>query len=138
MDGIETGDLRARLQSSLLWAERFRAEVEQQWQSQSSLAAGLAHDFNNLLSAIQGNVDLSLMNPLLSGELRYNLEQISKATEQAARLARQVLDCSRTNEGGLPPLNLNESLRQLRYGMMKAGVGDRVEFKLDRTVPLVR
>jgi len=138
MDGIETDDLRARLQSSLLWGERFRAEVEQQRQSQSSLASGLAHDFNNLLSAIQGNVDLSLMNPLISGELRYNLGQISKATDQAARLTRQVLDCSRTNESGLPPLNLNESLRQLRCGMMKAGVGERVEFSLDRTVPLVR
>jgi len=137
-DGIETADLRIRLHAAVRWAERFQEELDHQQQAQSTLSAGLAHDYNNLLSAIQGNIDLSLMDPRVTTGLRYNLEQISMATQKAADLTRQVLDSSRAQQGVAPALNVNESIRRLHGRIATAAAGCGVEVRLDREVQLVR
>jgi CheY-like chemotaxis protein len=137
-DGIEAADLKIRLHAAVRWAERFQEELDHQQQAQSTLSGGLAHDYNNLLSAIQGNIDLSLMDPKVTTGLRYNLEQISLATQKAADLTRQVLDSSRFQPGVAPALNVNESVRRLRGKMTAAAGGRGVEVRLDRAAPLAR
>ncbi len=60
-----------------------------------SLAGGIAHEFNNLLQAIRGYGQYA-MQGLLPAEQRYqDLEQVIKASDQAAILTRQLLGFSR-------------------------------------------
>jgi CheY-like chemotaxis protein len=148
-DGMETAELEARLRRAVWWhrhAAREKARVCGEWKqrvelsrrTQRSVAFGLAHDFNNLLSVIQGNVDLSLMNPSLSGEIRYNLSQISQAAQSAAGLAIQVLDLSRAERQPAAGVKLNEALRALRGMIRDASGGRAVEFRFDEQIPAVR
>jgi len=59
------------------------------------LAGGIAHDFNNLLTAISGFSEL-LMEQLDKGSpLRKDLQEIEKASAQAASLTQQLLAFSR-------------------------------------------
>lgn len=147
-DGVETAEIETRLRRAV-WRRRHvaqeKAKVLAEWKqrldlsrrTQRAVAFGLAHDFNNLLSVIQGNVDLSLMSPSLSGEIRYNLNQISQAAQSAARLARQVLDLSRAERELAARVDLNEALRALRGMIRDASDGKVVEFNLDEQIPKV-
>ena len=71
------------------------------------LASGVAHDFNNLLTIVGSYADL-LMQQLAPDEShRADVQQIKRAAERAASLARQLLLFSR----GLPHTPARVSLR---------------------------
>lgn len=145
---LKTDDLANRLLVASHWARTRASGAHRSWTAQqeaetqrrllASLAVGLAHDFNNLLSAIQGNVDLSLMNPALATDLRYNLEQIGMASQRAAQLTRQVLEYSRPEEGGSSKLDLVECVRRLRRPVRDCAGGRSVEFHLDKATGWVK
>ncbi|MBM4431933.1 MAG: response regulator, partial [Chloroflexi bacterium] len=59
------------------------------------LAAGVAHDFNNILTVILLQATLSLDQPDLPLSLRERLTAISRQTQRASELVRQILDFSR-------------------------------------------
>ncbi len=67
----------------------------QKMEAVGRLAGGVAHDFNNLLTVIKGYAELLVMSPADTGTYQRNLEQISKATDRAAALTRQLLAFSR-------------------------------------------
>src|SRR5205807_3381617 len=77
---------RKSLESQLRQAQRM--------ETIGRLAGGVAHDFNNLLTVIKGYCDLLLESKPASGALP-QLQHISKASEQAASLTRQLLAFSR-------------------------------------------
>lgn len=79
----------------------------QKMEAVGRLAGGVAHDFNNLLTIIKGYAELLLSNLGEQDRLRYDVEQIEKAGEQAASLTHQLLIFSR--QGVIQPkvLNLN-------------------------------
>jgi signal transduction histidine kinase len=52
------------------------------------LAGGVAHDFNNALTIVLGSADLALTDRSLSAEVRACLEDITRASKQAADLTR--------------------------------------------------
>ncbi len=91
--------------------EKYRTERElrkmQKLESIGVLAGGIAHDFNNILTSILGNVSLALAHLGRDGErggegeVRPLLEQAERATEQAGKLARQLLTFAK---GGDPVL----------------------------------
>lgn len=147
--GLAAAELGARLRTAAWWFGRLAAEkdaITAEWRQRlelsrrthESLAFGLAHDFNNLLSVIQGNVDLSRMNPSLGRKLRYNLEQISEAALRAADLARHVLDLSKTGGRAAESVNLNQMLRVLRGVIRESAAAAPIEFNLDEGLPAVR
>jgi two-component system cell cycle sensor histidine kinase/response regulator CckA len=77
-------------------------------------ASGVAHDFNNLLTIVRSYADL-LMYQLGADESRMaDLQQIKRATERAASLARQLLFFSRRSPQAPRRLRVAAFLVELR------------------------
>jgi two-component system cell cycle sensor histidine kinase/response regulator CckA len=77
-------------------------------------ASGVAHDFNNLLTIVRSYADL-LMDQVGTEESRVaDLQQIKRATERAASLARQLLLFSRRSPQAPHRLNVGAFLIELR------------------------
>lgn len=75
-----------------------RAELQraQQLKLMGSLACGVAHDFNNLITAIMGFAELAGDSVARSdAALLDNLEQITRASQRAGGLTRQLLSFAR-------------------------------------------
>lgn len=77
-------------------------------------ASGVAHDFNNLLTIVRSYADL-LMSELGADESRVSdLQQIKRATDRAASLARQLLLFSRRSPQAPRHLRVGAFLLELR------------------------
>jgi PAS domain S-box-containing protein len=77
-------------------------------------ASGVAHDFNNLLTIVRSYADL-LMYQIGPDESRMaDLQQIKRATERAASLARQLLLFSRRSPQAPRRLRVSVLLLELR------------------------
>ncbi|HJU68636.1 MAG TPA: PAS domain S-box protein [Gemmatimonadaceae bacterium] len=77
-------------------------------------ASGVAHDFNNLLTIVRSYADL-LMYQLGADESRMaDLQQIKRATDRAASLARQLLLFSRRSPQAPRRLHVGAFLVELR------------------------
>lgn len=63
-----------------------------------TLAGGIAHDFNNILAAIFGYIEMALFDLPEKSLLRYNLEQVLKASGRAKDLVKQILVFSRQTQ----------------------------------------
>ncbi len=79
------------------------------------LAGGVAHDFNNMLTVILGNVQVSLAEEELSGELHASLAEIENAAQRSADLTRQLLAFARKQTIAPEVLDLNDTIE----GMLK-------------------
>ncbi|HYQ89971.1 MAG TPA: response regulator [Candidatus Binatia bacterium] len=67
----------------------------QKLEAVGSLAGGIAHDFNNLLTVI-GGYSAMVLSQLDPGDPKYgHVEEISKASDRAAAMTRQLLAFSR-------------------------------------------
>ena len=119
-------------EAALFKAIRDRDEAEQQLrQSQKMeavgrLAGGVAHDFNNLLTAILGYAELAMDRCGDASPLHAELEQISKAGQQAAGLTRQLLAFSRKQVIAPVVLDLNELVTHSRK-MLQRLIGEDIE-----------
>jgi signal transduction histidine kinase len=119
-DYLVKGDIDGRLVvRALRYAiERGRAEAAerrlleaQRLESLAVLAGGIAHQLNNLLVVIMGNASLAATALDAHDPIREHLVDIEAASQQAARLARQMLAYS--GRGGLlmRMVDLNEIAR---------------------------
>jgi PAS domain S-box-containing protein len=80
----------------------------QKMESVGRLAGGVAHDFNNYLTAVEGYIDLAVLDlPDSDSSERKNLLEARHAAERAANLTRQLLLFSRREPAELKPINLN-------------------------------
>jgi two-component system cell cycle sensor histidine kinase/response regulator CckA len=134
-------DRRERLVSAVQRALRERQErierrklEEQLRQSQKmdaigQLAGGVAHDFNNILTVIQGNAELALKSDQQLNQLtRDFLIQITKASERAAKLTRQLLAFGRKSSVQLESLKLEEVIGNLTK-MLDRIVGEDIRLE---------
>lgn len=71
------------------------------------LAGGIAHDFNNILTGIAGFSDLALEEFPPSSSAREYLLEISRLSERATRLTRQLLTFSRKKRVSATVVDLN-------------------------------
>jgi PAS domain S-box-containing protein len=81
----------------------------QKMEAVGQLAGGVAHDFNNLLTAISGYAGFALDRAGNADEkLRSNILEISRASDRAAGLTRQLLAFSRRQMLQPAVVNLND------------------------------
>jgi PAS domain S-box-containing protein len=79
----------------------------QKMESVGRLAGGVAHDFNNFLTAVEGYIDLALLELPDGGSERKHLLEARHSAERAANLTRQLLLFSRREPLKLRTVNLN-------------------------------
>ncbi len=100
-------------------AEEERRRLENQIQhtqrleSLGVLAGGVAHDFNNLLMAIQGNVDLAMLDLEPDSPVRLPLREALRASQSASDLCGQILSYSGRGRFDLEPLDLSVLVSEL-------------------------
>jgi signal transduction histidine kinase len=93
------------------------------------LAGGISHDFNNLLTVILGYTDISKRTLKEGDPLFRNLEEISKASERAASLTRQLLAFSRKQVMQPKVFDMNIVVSDLRK-MLRRMIGEDVELRV--------
>jgi PAS domain S-box-containing protein len=100
-------------------AEQERRRLENQIQhtqrleSLGVLAGGVAHDFNNLLMAIQGNVELAMLDLEADSPARVSLREALRASQSASDLCGQILSYSGRGCFDMEPLDLSLLVREL-------------------------
>lgn len=90
------------------------------------LAGGIAHDFNNILTAIMGYTTIASTLVEANAPVRERLEQITKASQRAADLTRQLLAFSRKQMLDVKIIDLNEVISDLEK-MLKRLIGEDIE-----------
>jgi PAS domain S-box-containing protein len=129
-DGVATGlcavltDITDRRRAEAETQELTTALVRaQRMDSLGQLAGGIAHDFNNLLAVILNYADF-VAETLEDGHpAADDVAEISRATERAAALTRQLLVFSRHDHLRLEPVDVNEVARQTE-SMLARTLGD--------------
>lgn len=111
----------------------------QKMEAVSRLAGGVAHDFNNLLTIIKGYTELILANLDEQDQLRYDMEQIEKALEQAASLTHQLLIFSRQEVVQPTIFNLNSAVSNTEQ-MLRRVIGRGIDLVtvLDPALELIK
>ena len=95
----------------------------QRMDSLGQLAGGIAHDFNNLLAVILNYADFVAETLEEGHPAADDVAEISRATERAAALTRQLLVFSRHDHLRLEPVDVNEVARQTE-SMLARTLGD--------------
>jgi PAS domain S-box-containing protein len=114
--------------------ERIKAETylrqAQKMEAIGTLAGGIAHDFNNILSAIMGYVELSMMDMTRKSDVKYNLNEIYKASQRAKEVVRQILTFSRQAEQNRQPLKIDPIVKE-SIKMLKASLPSTIQIQQD-------
>lgn len=113
---------RVRLESRLRQATKMEAVGQ--------LAGGVAHDFNNLLQAIQGYLELSLLDVADVSSVKHHVIEAQKALELAATLTRQLLTFSRREAIEVQLVDLNQTVLTLTK-MLRRLLGEQIELVVD-------
>ena len=116
---------QAEEEHALLAAELLQA---QKMEAVGRLAGGIAHNFNNLLTAISGYAELALARLPADSDVRADVEEIKKATERAAAVARSLLAFSRRRVFCRESLDLNEIVSEVG-ALLAQLIGDDVELE---------
>ena len=123
---IERASLVQEVQESLQNLQETQEHLVrvQRMEAVGRLAGGIAHDFNNLLTAIQGYVELLLID-LQGSPAQADLYEIKRASDRAARLIQQLLAFSRKQMLTPTVLDLNELVREVE-SMLRRLIGEDI------------
>ena len=137
----ERGQMRGAVMAFRDVTERARLEEElrqaQTMEAVGRLAAGVAHDFNNLLTAILGHAEL-LKEEARSTTIQSGLDEILRAAERAAEIARQLLSLGRRDRERTLVVDLNEMVQEC-VGVVQSLIGERIALRLSlspRALPI--
>lgn len=97
------------------------------------LAGGIAHEFNNMLTSIGGFARMARRDSGSGERVEMCLDEITRASDRAADLTRQLLDFSRRTSTDNPhPLNLKSMVKELST-FLRPLLGERHPVALDLT-----
>ncbi len=118
---------------------RSKLEHTQRLESLGVMAGGIAHDFNNILTSIMGNAKLAeiKMTGGKRGDSPY-LSRISKASERAADLCRQMLSYSGQGNLEMRPINLSELVHEVA-SLLEVAVAENItiQYHLGKQLPSI-
>ena len=114
---------RGEEERALLQAQLFEA---QKMETVGRFAGGVAHNFNNLLTAISGYSELALAQLPEASDVRTDVEEIKRATERAAVVAKGLLHFSRREQERCGNLDLNEVVSDMET-LLNQLIPSRVE-----------
>jgi len=126
-------DYNARLKAevekhaAIIKQQQEKAFETQKMEAIGLMAGGVAHDFNNKLTVISGYCDILSGKTEPDSPSAGHLRSIMKATEDAARLTRQLLSFSRREMINPQVVSLNAVVVERRE-MLSRIAGERVEF----------
>lgn len=100
----------------------------QKLESVGRLAGGVAHDFNNLLTVIKASLDLAYSELPEDSVARADLQEVSRATDSAARLTQQLLAFSRKQTIAPTTLNLNDIVQRVS-AMLQRLLGEDITLR---------
>jgi len=113
-----------------LRASEERLRHSQRLESIGRLAGGIAHSFNNLLAAVGFHVDLLLERTGSEEYRRRHGEEIRKAADRAAMLARQLLAFSRKQVLQPERLKVGQAVASM-LPMLRRLIGEHIELATD-------
>src|SRR5918994_7053122 len=112
---------RTRTRAALHQSEE-QLRQAQRMDAAGRLAGGVAHDFNNLLTTIRGFSDLLLRDIPADDRRHKDVEQIRKAADRGAVLARQLLSFGRQQALDPRPVELNSVVTSMQ-GLIQRLIG---------------
>lgn len=107
-----------------------RLRHSQKMEAVGQLAAGVAHDFNNILTIVKGHASLLAEDDGLDSVKRESLEHITRASDRAAELTRQLLAFSRKQVMTLSRIDLNQELDAIA-SMLKSLLVEGIELRCE-------
>ena len=110
-----------RLQEAVLHSEKLSTV--------GMLAGSVAHDFKNLLSVINGYCEILRDKLEAVPSARKDLQEIHRAGQKAAGLARQLLEFSRREENESNVVNANTLIREIAE-ILRRAAGESVTVEL--------
>jgi signal transduction histidine kinase/CheY-like chemotaxis protein len=113
-----------------LRASEERLRHSQRLESIGRLAGGIAHSFNNLLAAVGFHVDLLLERTGSEEFRRRHGEEIRKAADRAAMLARQLLAFSRKQVLQPERVRVGQAVASM-LPMLRRLIGEHIELTTD-------
>ena len=126
---LEEANTELRIQM----AERVRAEGNlrqaQKIEALGQLTGGVAHDFNNLLMVIAAGLDM-LERRSNSDDRRRITEAMRQATQRGAKLTRQLLTFSRTEQLKPEVIDLADQIGSMRE-LLDRSLGGEVNVQLE-------
>jgi nitrogen-specific signal transduction histidine kinase/CheY-like chemotaxis protein len=113
--------------------ERRRLELllrqSQKMEALGQLAGGVAHDFNNLLQTILTHAEFAQENLAQDSPAFQDLDQLLRATDMAAGLARQLLAFGRRQVLEPVDLDLNRVVTDLMR-MIRRVIGENIQLEI--------
>ena len=115
-----------------------RLQQAQKLESLGVLAGGIAHDFNNILTVIMGNAEVALKGIGPGSTARKHVSEITKASQRAAELCRQMLAYSGQGRQEVKPMDLSEVIDEMQE-MLRMAVSTKaaLRLQLERRLPAV-
>ncbi len=140
-DVTERLEVQAERERLAAQAERDAAERRMQHtrrlESLGQLAGGVAHDFNNILAVIGSYTEMSIETldaPVPTADeltgVRADLTQVSRATERAGQLTKQLLAFGRREITQAEVLSLNHLIRDVEQ-MLRRALGEHITLITD-------
>ena len=121
---------KLRMAGQLQESEADRALLQRQkLESLGILAGGIAHDFNNLLGAMQGNVELALLEDSPKRARPY-LETLEALMDRGAGLLRQIMAYSGRGRLALCTVHLNQLVQDLTR-LLGTSISKKASIRLD-------
>jgi two-component system, cell cycle sensor histidine kinase and response regulator CckA len=112
-----------------------KLQRSQKMEAIARLAGGVAHDFNNLLTVINGYSEMILAELKPEDPLKDYAQEISKAGNRAAALARQLLAFSRKQIMRPRVINLDKLVSNIEK-MLRRLISENIEFRQSITSEL--